>query len=245
MPITLLTEKFDAMQQAKSEKELQCEMERFAKETGFDLFTYALRIAAPSLTPKEFLLSGFPAAWVERYLKRGYFAVDPVVRHCQKSAIPVLWDESMSDGGSDGGSDAQYWEEARSFGLRTGLSFAVHEQPGMVGIFSLARDQGLQLQGAELDALIGRAQVFASLLHHAIVRIHLPRLIPEASTPLTPRERECLKWAADGKTAWEIGQILGITERTAIFHINNVIHKLGALNKTQAIVRAMALKLIY
>jgi DNA-binding CsgD family transcriptional regulator len=240
VPITLLTEKFDAMQQAKSEKELQFEMERFAREMGFELFTYALRIAAPSLTPQEFLLSGYPAAWVERYLKRGYFAVDPVVLHCQKSALPVLWDESMNDG-----SAAEYWEEARAFGLRTGVSFAVHEQPGMVGIFSLARDQRLKLEGAELDALIGRAQVFASLLHHAVVRVHLPRLIPEASAPLTARERECLKWAADGKTAWEIGQILGITERTAIFHINNVIHKLGALNKTQAIVRAMALKMIY
>ena len=69
-------------------------------------------------------------------------------------------------------------------------------------------------------------------------------LLPEGGARRTIRERECLKWAAEGKTAWETGQILGIAERTAVFHVNNVIQKLGATNKTQAIVRALALNMI-
>jgi DNA-binding CsgD family transcriptional regulator len=86
--------------------------------------------------------------------------------------------------------------------------------------------------------------MFASLLHHAVCRIDLPKLLPEMIASLTPRESECLKWAADGKTAWEIGRILGVAERTAVFHLNNVIQKLGASNKSQAIVRAVALRLV-
>jgi DNA-binding CsgD family transcriptional regulator len=125
-----------------------------------------------------------------------------------------------------------------------GLSFAVHEQPGVTGIFSLARDKQIDLPAAEMAALIGRAQMFASMLHHAVVRIDLPKLLPHGNVALTARERECLKWSADGKTAWEIGQILNITERTVVFHVNNVIQKLQASNKTQAIVRAVALKLV-
>ncbi|TIR87267.1 MAG: helix-turn-helix transcriptional regulator, partial [Mesorhizobium sp.] len=38
---------------------------------------------------------------------------------------------------------------------------------------------------------------------------------------LTAREYECAQWAACGKTAWEIGCILGITRRTAAFHLDN------------------------
>ena len=142
------------------------------------------------------------------------------------------------------GRSAEFWEEAQAFGLQAGLSFAVHEQPGVTGIFSLARDKVLDLQGQDLAALIGRAQMFASLLHHAVARIDLPKLLPQQNATLTAREQECLKWAADGKTAWEIGQILSIAERTAVFHVNNVIQKMGAANKTQAIVRAVALKLV-
>jgi LuxR family transcriptional regulator, quorum-sensing system regulator SolR len=128
--------------------------------------------------------------------------------------------------------------------LNCGLSFVVHEQPGVTGIFSLARDRALDLPAIEMVALIGRAQMFASMLHHAVGRIDLPRLLPEQNVALTPRERECLRWSADGKTAWEIGRILNIAERTVVFHVNNVIQKLGASNKTQAIVRAVALNLL-
>ena len=138
-----------------------------------------------------------------------------------------------------------FWEEARSFGLAAGLSVSVHEQPGITGIFSVSRDKAIDLEGQDLAALIGRAQMLSSVLHHAVFRIDMPKLLlPEGGALLTIRERECLKWAAEGKTAWETGQILGIAERTAVFHVNNVIQKLGATNKTQAIVRALALNMI-
>jgi DNA-binding CsgD family transcriptional regulator len=215
-------------------------MERFARQMGFDRFVYALKITALTLMPQEYLLSGYPKEWVNRYISRGYFKIDPIVSHCERNAVPVLWDEHMLAERVA----PEFWEEARSFGLRAGLSFTVREQPGVTGILSLSRDQPIDLDAHELAAVIGRAQIFASVLHNAVVRIDLPRLIPEAKSPLTARERECIRWSVDGKTAWEIGKILGITERTAIFHINNVTHKLGAVNKTQAIVRALALKLL-
>ncbi|ESZ53486.1 helix-turn-helix transcriptional regulator [Mesorhizobium sp. L103C131B0] len=39
---------------------------------------------------------------------------------------------------------------------------------------------------------------------------------------LTPREYECLQWAARGKSAWAIGCILGIKPRTAAFHLTTL-----------------------
>jgi DNA-binding CsgD family transcriptional regulator len=240
MPLKLLSDAYDAMERAESSADLRVEAEKFAKQMGFEHFAYALTISAPSLKPQQYFMSGFPQEWVNHYLARGYFKVDPLVRHAENSTLPAIWDEHIFHEGKA----SEFWEEARAFGLQAGLSFAVHEQPGVTGIFSLARDKVLDLQGQDLAALIGRAQMFASMLHHAVTRIDLPKLLPEGNTSLTARERECLKWAADGKTAWEIGKILSIAERTAVFHINNVVQKLGAANKTQAIVRAVALKLL-
>jgi DNA-binding CsgD family transcriptional regulator len=48
----------------------------------------------------------------------------------------------------------------------------------------------------------------------------------------------------EGKTAWEVGNILGITERTAVLHANNATHKLGSANKHQAVLKALRLGLI-
>ena len=61
---------------------------------------------------------------------------------------------------------------------------------------------------------------------------------------LTPREREVLWWAAQGKSAWEIGEILQIAKRTVDEHTQNAIRKLGAVNRTQAVATALRERLI-
>lgn len=58
-------------------------------------------------------------------------------------------------------------------------------------------------------------------------------------TPLTKREHDCLCWAAQGKTSWEIGQILGIQERTVNFHIANTCEKLEVRTRQAAITVAL------
>jgi DNA-binding CsgD family transcriptional regulator len=240
MNIKLLLDAFESMEGATNSEQLRCAMGKFADEMGFGNFVYALTIKTPSLKAQQYVLSGYPPGWVEKYISQDYFKIDPIVKHAQLSTLPIIWDDNVFKKGNA----QEFWEEAKLFGLNAGLSFSVHEQSGVTGIFSLSRDKGLDLVGQDLAALIGKAQMFASLLYQAVARIELPKLLPQCKVSLTGRERECLGWAVDGKTAWEIGQILGIAERTVVFHFENIMQKLGATNKTQAIVRAVALKLI-
>lgn len=58
------------------------------------------------------------------------------------------------------------------------------------------------------------------------------------------REKSCLSWTALGKSSWEIGQILSISENTVVFHIKNAMRKLGASSRTLAAVKAIQLGLI-
>lgn len=57
---------------------------------------------------------------------------------------------------------------------------------------------------------------------------------------LTRRELEILSWIEQGKTYWEISQILCISENTVKFHVKNIYEKLDVKNKTQAIAMAYA-----
>ena len=61
---------------------------------------------------------------------------------------------------------------------------------------------------------------------------------------LSPREVECLRWAAAGKTDAEIGRILTISPRTTRFHIENAKKKLGVATRIQAVTEALRLKAI-
>jgi len=64
------------------------------------------------------------------------------------------------------------------------------------------------------------------------------------SVKLTLRETECLGWAAQGKSEWEISQILGISEHTAEKHLINARVKLGAVNRVHAVATAIRQGLI-
>lgn len=69
-------------------------------------------------------------------------------------------------------------------------------------------------------------------------------VIPVAKGPLSAREVEILSLASHGKTAPEVSAALAISERTVAFHINNIVEKLGASNKTHAVALALRQGLI-
>jgi DNA-binding CsgD family transcriptional regulator len=56
---------------------------------------------------------------------------------------------------------------------------------------------------------------------------------------LTSQELECMRWCKEGKTNWEIGEILAISEKTVEFHLTNVMRKFGAANRITAVVQGI------
>jgi LuxR family quorum-sensing system transcriptional regulator CciR len=64
------------------------------------------------------------------------------------------------------------------------------------------------------------------------------------SSLLSDREKACLSWAVRGKSSWEIGKILSISENTVVFHIKNAMRKLNTNSRTVAAFRAIRLGLI-
>ncbi len=61
---------------------------------------------------------------------------------------------------------------------------------------------------------------------------------------LSAREKEVLNWLKQGKSSWEMSVILGISESTVNFHVYNIMRKLDALNRPQAVAIATRLGLI-
>src|SRR4051812_40729186 len=60
------------------------------------------------------------------------------------------------------------------------------------------------------------------------IPVQAPRVTGRAvgvASSLTSKETECLKWCKEGKTNWEIGEIISISEKTVEFHLSNTIRK--------------------
>ncbi|RVD44685.1 MAG: LuxR family transcriptional regulator [Mesorhizobium sp.] len=61
---------------------------------------------------------------------------------------------------------------------------------------------------------------------------------------LSVREKECISWVARGKSSWEIGQIMNISENTVNFHIKNAMRKFNVSSRTVAAIIAINIGII-
>jgi LuxR family quorum sensing-dependent transcriptional regulator len=126
---------------------------------------------------------------------------------------------------------------ATEFGLSEGLMVPIHGAAGCEGVVWMG---GRRL---ELTARVKATLHLVGLYAFDHVR-HLRQADPPAGRKLSERELEILTWSARGKTAWEIGEILGISARTVNTYAQVAFQKLGAVNRTQAIAIALRERLI-
>jgi len=105
-----------------------------------------------------------------------------------------------------------------------------------------------------------RLDVLMPTLHSAYARVQATQRdsgpMPlsasrKAATPLAPRnvrltqrERQILAWVREGKNNSEIGEALSISALTVKNHVQNVLRKLEASNRTQAVAKATSLGLL-
>jgi len=223
---------------ARDVPEIHAACRRLANELGFEHFLYAVRIPVSLSQPYHFSLNGYPRAWRERYDAMGYIKMDPVVIHAFSTAIPLIWDEvDMTS------SIVQaFFAEAAEYGLANGVTAPVYGRRGDLGLLSLARRLPISGDLRDRNDLKTRAHWFATIVHETIRRVLLTSDgNPIAQTNLSEREKDCLMWAADGKTSCEIAKRLEISERTVLFHLENAGRKLGVHGRHNTITRAIAL----
>lgn len=230
-------DRFNALLSIESEQDLLKEVAEIAKSMGFEYCSYGIQMPVPISRPKTAIFFNYSEEWQKCYQARGYLQVDPTVQHALKSNLPILWSDRLFESALD------MWEDARGHSLRFGWAQPSRDASGAVGLLTLARSAE-QLTVTELAANQSKMSWLTQYAHAAMARLQIPKLAPETQVMMTTREKEVLSWTAEGKTAYEISEILSVAERTVNFHINNVVAKLGASNKTQAAVKAAALGML-
>jgi len=148
--------------------------------------------------------------------------------------------------------DAAMQEDARAAGLSADdawelRDFAVIGKDGWdgrtLGLFCFAR-----LLTPMNKSQVHLMRLLAPHLHHALARLVAVQAGPVEAAPdrpqLTRRQLEVLRWLYLGKTNWEIGRILGTSTDTVKYHIKQIVERLRASNRVDAIARAVRLKLV-
>ncbi|MER9577849.1 LuxR family transcriptional regulator [Mesorhizobium sp. M0400] len=232
------------------------EFDRFVDQTDgiaqseqlFDLLSaFALNFDCPwiaydSLAPQKGLKSAqrdpavilnFPDEWQKRYFEMGYDRIDPIIKTSRTRAGAFRWSEVYDDV-STTEDERRVFDEAATFGLRSGVSVPLHGPDGSFAIMSFAQAWDGEFQNRTIAYL----QLAALHFHLKVAKFDNSGAIEEMPN-LSLREKECILWTAKGKSSWEIGKILGISGNTANFHIKNVMRKMDTSSRTAAATKAV------
>ncbi|RWQ78659.1 MAG: LuxR family transcriptional regulator [Mesorhizobium sp.] len=185
----------------------------------------------PVLRYPEVMLN-YPAEWQERYIEFGYDKIDPIIKTSRKRAGAFRWSEVYNDTGTTE-DERRVFDEAATFGLRSGISVPFHGPDGNFAIMSFAQSCDREFQNRAITYL-----QLAAFHFHLKITTSAKSSGSEEVPHLSQREKECILWTARGKSSWETGKILGISVNTVNFHIKNVKHKFDTSSRTAAAIKA-------
>ncbi|PWL19739.1 LuxR family transcriptional regulator [Falsochrobactrum shanghaiense] len=229
---------YDNIQSSDNAENLFGQIKLYAEKLGFPFVSYVMCV--PSLTSVAHWIrfEKLPEGWQKHYAARKYAEIDPVIRHGVNSIEPLVWSSHLF------AETPQLWSDAQEHGLKAGISQPCWAARGVFGILSFMRDKPV-LSAGEMSMLRRQMQIVTNLLHLSMYEhLDVPGISCVSEVNLTAREREILRWTSEGKTAEIIGTILNISTRTVNFHISNVLTKLVAVNKVQAVAKARTFGLL-
>jgi len=177
----------------------------------------------------------YPEAWVDYFDRHRLGLSDPVHRASHHMVAGFRWNVvpdliEMTPG------DHRLFDLAHDHGLADGFTVPANIIGEATGSCSFATGPGCDFP----DDAIHWAQLAGVGAFEAARRIWRTRSGPPPPRPqLTDRQRDCLIWAARGKTAWESSRILGISEETVVRHLKQARERYGVEKQTSLLIRAL------
>ena len=237
---TSLSVPFESVLRATTKEQFLSQLVKFANELGFDKVS-ALSVHETLPGQPEFASIGnYHPAFHDAMRHVPNIQRDPVMKHIRHQSVPIAWDQATYTTNGSG----ELWEEQAAFGYKSGIALALHLPAWRHFAIGVERDRPLPSDIGELRRMAADLQLFAVYAHESALQLLPPPSLHFEVPTLTTRETEALRWTMAGKTAWEVGMILNIAERTAVVHIANAMKKLDCTNKHQAVLRAYKLGLI-
>lgn len=211
----------------------------FAADLGFPLVNIVLVHDWPGRESEFVSIGNTPQEFLEQSVDLADSKRDPVNQRLKRLSLPFVYDQQLyvDHGAGD------LWERQAQYGYSSGVCVALHLPDNKHVLMGVDRPDRLPQNAQELCRLMADVQFLAVHAQAAVEAVLKPPVLLNVPT-LTTREKDCLRWTMEGKSAWAVGAILRISESTVRFHLANIYNKLGCSTKQQAIALALRYRLL-
>jgi LuxR family transcriptional regulator, quorum-sensing system regulator RaiR len=178
--------------------------------------------------------------WREQYIAQNYLRVDPVISGCFQRFHPVDW--KRLDWSSKAARAFQ--AEAIEFGVgNQGYSIPIRGPKGQFALFTASHSCDDNAWSEFTEERSHDLILIAHFFNRKALEFE-PNRVPDQSRALSPREVDAMTLLAMGYSRVQAAETLSISEHTVRVYIESARFKLGALNTTHAVARAMSRGLI-
>lgn len=214
--------------------------EHAVEQMGFRHFACCSHVDFNDPPPRAVVLHNYPPAWATLYVERKLFRCDPVLQHAEHSLLPFRWNTpAFIDTLTKPQKRVLY--EAATAGVADGYTVPIH-LPWTAGALrascSVIPDSEFIEDRAYRAVQIMAIYLYASVEHRQGGK-DARESGPSAGPWLSMRERQCLELVAQGKSDWDISQLLGISESTVHKHVESAKRRLSVSTRIQAVVWAV------
>ncbi len=181
----------------------------------------------------------YPQEWIDLYIEKNYQEIDPILNFHFSNFKPQKWSETYRN--ADNLSN-KFINNSMDFNLKNGITYGINSKSdGFGSLFSFSTKSS-NIPDAHIEIM----KIITPHLHHALLRTikTMNKSTNIRKYNISKREKEVLKWIKKGKTNWEISVILDISERTVKYHVSNVMKKLEAVSRAQAIAISIELGIL-
>lgn len=233
MRVELAERLADIIGQSLSSDYLHEALSRSSRDLGFDHFALALEIGGFAGNGTSVLIHDYPANWADVYIGFNLAASDPVRRAAERSITGFPWRKVGGIVPVTAAEQAMF-DIGLRHGIGDGYTVPRHLPGEMTGSCTFVTSPGklFPVEMLAVAELVG-AVAIASGRHIAGWgnRVERPKL--------TDRQRDCVLWAARGKTDLEIAIILGISRETVIQHLKEARDRYRTGNRASLILLAL------
>ncbi|MGH8296379.1 MAG: LuxR family transcriptional regulator [Steroidobacteraceae bacterium] len=202
---------------------------------GFRYFACCARVDPLHAPPQALMIHNYPAAWAQRFSREKLYEIDPVLRHAECDPEAFFWDNLLQTEPLTA-AQRKMLADASSLGIAHGFTAPIHLSwlPGTLRVSCSFVPDGRTVQ--QVNYFVAKAMAIE--MYTILSRAQAPRR-ESSSVVLSPRERQCLSLAAQGKDDWTIGRLLGLSPDTAHSYFKRIMHRLEVGTRMQAVIWAL------
>ena len=183
------------------------------------------------------IATNLPASLIRQYDENNLLENSPIFADLRKSAAPIEWNVGWKRRVRTDGKEQVVCRLFKTHDINSGVYFNVHSASGEQGAVSFSGNRK-----AASESELMELNYHSSLIFDRTCALSESEFTDRPS--LSKREKECITWTSLGKTSYEIGVILGLSEHTINNYLANVCRKLGAVNRAHLVGIALRSKIL-